>query len=127
MKKYKFLSYVIIFLVLIPATTLAQTASSTADLQALIKQLQAQIAELQAQVQSIKTELKITRALAKGATGDDVKQLQEFLKTIPGVYPEGLVTGYFGPLTEQAVRRLQEKEGIEAIGIVGPRTEQPPN
>ncbi|MBI3627574.1 MAG: fibronectin type III domain-containing protein [Candidatus Sungbacteria bacterium] len=38
------------------------------------------------------------------------------------MYPEGLVTGYFGPLTEAAVKKLQEKQGIEAIGIVGPKT-----
>ncbi|HEY4528366.1 MAG TPA: peptidoglycan-binding protein [Candidatus Paceibacterota bacterium] len=114
--------YLILLALVLPLAASAQTASSTADLQTLIKQLQAQIAELQAQVQSIKTELKITRALAKGATGDDVKQLQEFLKTIPDVYPEGLVTGYFGPLTEAAVKRWQEKQGIEAVGIVGPKT-----
>ena len=44
------------------------------------------------------------------------------MKTFPDVYPEGLVTGYFGSLTENAVRRFQEKQGIEAVGIVGPVT-----
>ena len=33
-----------------------------------------------------------------------------------------MVTGYFGLLTEAAIKRLQEKHGIESIGIVGPKT-----
>lgn len=113
-----------------PLVASAQTAGSTADLQAVIKQLQtqiqllqAQVADLQAQVQSVKTELKFSRVLAKGVAGDDVKQLQEFLKTFPDVYPEGLVTGYFGPLTEAAIKKFQEHNGIESVGIVGPKTQ----
>ncbi|PIW91858.1 MAG: hypothetical protein COZ89_02970, partial [Candidatus Nealsonbacteria bacterium CG_4_8_14_3_um_filter_37_23] len=57
---------------------------------------------------------------------DEVKTLQEFLKTPPAggpdIYPEGLVTGYFGSLTEKAVKKFQEKNGIEPIGTVGPKT-----
>lgn len=122
--------YLVALALILPSIIFAQTATSTPDLQALIKQLQAQVAELQAQIQSIKTELRITRVLTQGATGDDVKQLQEFLKTVPGVYPEGLVTGYFGPLTKAAIQRFQEKQGIvnsgssetTGFGVVGPRT-----
>jgi len=93
------------------------------QLQAQIQSLQAQVADLQNQVQSVKTELTFSRVLTQGTTGDDVKQLQEFLKTFPDVYPEGLVTGYFGPLTEMAVKKFQEKNGIESVGIVGPKTQ----
>jgi len=31
---------------------------------------------------------------------EEVKKLQGFLKQYAEVYPEGLATGYFGPLTE---------------------------
>lgn len=66
------------------------------------------------------------KTLQRGSRGNDVKRLQEFLKTPPAggpdIYPEGLVTGYFGPLTEAAVKRFQEKYAIESIGIVGPKT-----
>ncbi|MCH8106547.1 MAG: peptidoglycan-binding protein [Proteobacteria bacterium] len=65
-----------------------------------------------------------------GATGEDVEALQEFLKQFPDIYPEGLVTGYFGPLTENAVKNFQKKNGIvnsgspetTGFGQVGPKT-----
>ncbi|TSC78952.1 MAG: NHL repeat containing protein [Parcubacteria group bacterium Gr01-1014_29] len=98
-------------------------------LQEQIKTLQAQITELKTQVKfqeeelnAVKIELRISRSLYKGVDGDDVKELQAFLKQFPDIYPEGLVTGFFGSLTEEAVRRFQEKHYIETIGIVGPKT-----
>ena len=54
--------------------------------------------------------------------GEEVKRLQAFLKTLPGIYPSGLVTGYFGPQTEAAVRRFQRQQGLTENGIVGPLT-----
>ena len=50
------------------------------------------------------------------------KKLQEFLKQHAEVYPEGLVTGYYGPLTEKAVKKFQEKYSIQSTGFVGPIT-----
>jgi len=94
------------------------------QLQAQIQLLQEQMADLKAEVQSVKMELNFTRALARGVSGDDVKQLQEFLKTFPDIYPEGLVTGYFGTLTEGAVKKFQKQNGIESVGIVGPKTQE---
>ena len=106
------------------------------DLQVVILQLQEQIKTLQAQIdqlkseltttkselEGVKAELKFTKTLRLGATGDEVRELQAFLRQHPDIYPEGLVTGYFGPLTEAAVKRLQEKNDIESVGIVGPQT-----
>ena len=64
----------------------------------------------------------ITRPLSRGARGDDVRALQEFLARDPGIYPERLTTGYFGPSTQSAVSRWQKKYGIESAGVVGPLT-----
>jgi hypothetical protein len=51
-----------------------------------------------------------------GSKIDDVRRLQEFLKLQgPAIYPEGLVTGYFGPLTHKAVVRFQEKNTSEIL------------
>lgn len=65
---------------------------------------------------------EITHALFVGVRGDDVLSLQAYFAQDKLIYPEGLVTGYFGKLTEAAVKRFQVKYGIDAVGIVGPIT-----
>jgi len=128
--KIAFFGFISLIVILVPMTfVFAQNNNSNSDIQMLIKQLQeqikaleAQITELRTQLEAVKIELKFTRTLSRGMTGDEVKQLQEFLKQFSDIYPEGLVTGYFGSLTEAAVKRLQEKQNIEPVGIVGPKT-----
>lgn len=66
--------------------------------------------------------IQFSQILRRGSSGLQVRSLQEFLKTMPDVYPEGLVSGYFGTLTEKAVKRFQGKYGIEQVGVVGPKT-----
>ena len=122
----------------------AETTTSTSTAQELINQLKqqvqaliAQIEQLQAQVQSMKqiraevktetkevkkTSLALMRQLRIGMSGEDVLLLQEFLATDLEIYPEGLKTGYFGPLTKRAVERFQKKMGVEQVGQVGPKT-----
>lgn len=63
-----------------------------------------------------------TKTLKIRTMNGEVRGLQEFLKQFRDIYPEGLVTGYFGLLTENAVKRFQAQEGIETIGIIGPKT-----
>jgi len=137
MGKYTF-SVLSVAMLLASTVAYAQTTPvvSTTDTQTTIKllreqiqTLETQIAQLKVQLEStsqqvaaIKTELKINRFLKRGVTGEDVKQLQLFLSKFPSLYPEGLVTGYYGPKTEAAVKKLQEVNGIEAIGMVGPKT-----
>lgn len=64
----------------------------------------------------------LTRQLQIGSSGADVSELQTFLASDPSVYPQGLITGYFGSLTSAAVRRFQAKNGISQVGRVGPQT-----
>lgn len=61
----------------------------------------------------------ITHTLVYGSVGTDVRRLQELLARDPEVYPEGLVTGRFLPLTHAAVKRFQEKHGIAKPGVLG--------
>lgn len=63
-----------------------------------------------------------TQTLQLGSTGEEVSGLQTFLRKFPSIYPEGWVTGYFGLLTENAVKRFQKEVNIDAVGIVGPVT-----
>jgi len=116
---------------------------TTAPTQALLQQLQEQMAELKAKIEAlmsqilllkeareevrettaeIRTTLKLLRQLREGMTGEDVELLQEILATDPDIYPEGLVTGYFGPLTRNAVKRFQKIAGLDQVGLVGPQT-----
>lgn len=72
----------------------------------------------------------ITSSLDIGSTGASVTELQTYLATNASIYPSGLVTGYFGPLTQAAVQRFQAAQGIVSSGSpattgygrVGPKT-----
>jgi hypothetical protein len=57
-----------------------------------------------------------TKPLYRGLRDAQVTLLQAFLAKNSAIYPEGLVTGYFGPLTQAAVRRFQAKHGIVNYG-----------
>lgn len=72
----------------------------------------------------------ITSTLDIGDRGSEVTELQTYLATNASIYPEGLITGYFGQLTKAAVERFQTTQGIVSNGTpattgygrVGPRT-----
>ncbi|HEX8697274.1 MAG TPA: peptidoglycan-binding protein [Myxococcaceae bacterium] len=60
--------------------------------------------------------------LKKGASGPEVKQLQEQLNKLG--YSVGTADGEFGPKTEAAVKKFQAAKGLEADGVVGPKTRE---
>ena len=64
----------------------------------------------------------LTRQLQVGMTGSDVGSLQTFLASDVTIYPQGLVTNYFGFLTKSAVSNWQTRNGIDPVGRVGPIT-----
>lgn len=76
----------------------------------------------------------IKNFLKYGMRGEEIKCLQEVLKSEGGeIYPEGLITGYFGPLTLKAVKKFQLKYSKEILapwgltyptGFVGPTTRE---
>jgi len=80
------------------------------------------------QVAAFPGVLQITQRLSMGSTGEDVRALQEALASIPDVYPEGIISGYYGALTKAAVAKFQMKYGIVSsssdagYGSVGPMT-----
>ncbi len=61
-------------------------------------------------------------AMSIGSRGEDVVALQCFLRDLGFFDKNTLCTGYFGPITHSAVAGFQASRGIEAIGIVGPKT-----
>lgn len=73
--------------------------------------------------------LNLTKNLSRGMKDGDVIGLQQFLKQT-GYYSYPEVTGYFGSLTEAAVKKFQCKHintcsgssSVNGYGIVGPKT-----
>ncbi len=66
------------------------------------------------------SSVTLTRTLTIGSRGDDVRFLQERLKT-DGFFA-GDVTGYFGHITQVAVIAFQRLRNLEPVGWVGSRT-----
>ncbi len=130
------LGVVIIFGIYSIASAENTSTPITQNTQVLIQQLQEQIEKLKTQIQAliqakeqvqsttkeVKTSLRLLTQLREGMTSDEVKTLQEILATDPSIYPEGKITGYFGFLTRQAVKRFQKIAGLEQVGTVGPKT-----
>lgn len=58
--------------------------------------------------------------LGLNSHGEDVEKLQARLIELG--YLKGKADGYFGPKTEDAVKRFQEKNGLKADGFAGPMT-----
>ncbi len=127
-----------------PTSTPVPTTQSSADLTALlsaIQSMQGQLAQMASQIQSMATTLSqlaskvtglqqastatasassFTQLLTLGSQGSEVTLLQKKLTTL-GFY-SGSITGYFGPLTETAVKAYQSARGISPLGSVGPST-----
>lgn len=64
----------------------------------------------------------LTTQMDLGARGTNVTSLQTFLALDNSIYPQGLITGYFGTLTASAVSNFQARNGLAAVGRVGPAT-----
>lgn len=130
MKKVLVSGLFAVALVLSPVLAGAQTATSS-NVSSMLQQIQALQAQIKAMQdlqnqmktaqQNIQTSLGLIRNLKQGMTGDDVKALQAILAADPTIY-NGQITGFFGPLTAQAVKKFQKKNGLEQVGNVGPKT-----
>lgn len=137
MKKILIVCLVISAVLAYGSVSAQSTTGTPPSVSSLIQLLQQQIANLKAQIQALQEAqlrahgaaqdvqgtLKLIVGLREGVTGDDVKTLQAILSADPAIYPEGLITGYFGRLTAQAVKRFQKKHGIEdELGKIAEKT-----
>jgi mRNA-degrading endonuclease toxin of MazEF toxin-antitoxin module len=103
------------------ATTTTTATSSSVD--AEIQSLESQLAALQNQTSSSSvatSSYQFNNFLGVGSQSADVTALQQRL-TKDGFY-SGSITGYFGTLTEAAVKEYQAANGITQAGYVGPGT-----
>ena len=72
--------------------------------------------------QTTSTGMMGSTSLQIGSSGTSVKDLQNILKSDSSIYPQGLVTGYYGPATQQAIKNLQAKYGLAQTGVVDEAT-----
>ncbi|HWQ30084.1 MAG TPA: peptidoglycan-binding domain-containing protein [Negativicutes bacterium] len=68
------------------------------------------------------TSVTFADVLKNGSQGEEVKQLQSALKK-KGFFNAD-ITGYFGSMTEEAVKRFQAKNKLTADGVVGAGTKK---
>src|SRR3989344_4126949 len=109
---------------LLLATPLISSAGTIEDLQAQIQALLAQVAALTGQRGNSTTSntqcVNLTSSMGSDDTDADtsgnVTRLQTFLATNSSIYPEGRITGYFGPATIRAVQRWQKAHNIVSSG-----------
>lgn len=73
------------------------------------------------QATQLQNSIENGRNVHRGSRGPAVEELQTMLNR-SGVQPPLAVDGQFGPLTQQAVRDYQTRQGIKIDGIVGPET-----
>ncbi len=132
-------------LALLASSALPASAATltTSQIQAVISLLQAfgvdttTIANVQATLNGAQTNTTATIVatttpltsstigfLHMGDRGDRVKFLQTILAADPSIYPDGLISGFFGQLTQEALKHYQRKHGREQVGFVGPKTLQ---
>ena len=67
------------------------------------------------------TTFRFTRYLVLGSRGNEVIELQKILIT-QGFLKISAPTGYFGPLTQTAVKLFQTNHNLPPVGVVGPLT-----
>lgn len=100
--------------------TVVELQSEINRITSLIIQLQSQISQLQTTTNEIPSGYQFTKTLKYGQNSDEVRYLQIFLKSQgTEIYPEGLITGYFGLLTKSAVIRFQEKYAQDILTPLG--------
>lgn len=113
------------------------SAATLQELHTQLAKLMAQLAALQGAAGTTSTLSTgnscpyLTRNLTRGINGDDVRQLQIFL-TERGYLSVGNATGYFGALTEDAVKRFQcslmnlcaGSPSQNGYGQIGPKTRE---
>lgn len=123
-------SKIIFSLLLAALASGTMSARSETDTATLIRKIEAEIATLQRQLAALAVKQTpaaavtnpFTATLRRGSRHAEVTRLQEFLTGMPEFYPEGLVTGLFGPATERAIKRFQKAYSIETVGLIGPQT-----
>ena len=77
---------------------------------------------VQQKVEKLPPPYKINSPLKYGSSGREVIILQSALSSDKNIYPEGIITGFFGKMTKNALITFQKKHGLEETGAMTLRT-----
>lgn len=115
-------AFALAIVVIAPSAAHAETSNTVSLIESLMKQL----AELQTKLAELKGDIKeaLKDGLEEGMTDEDIAKIQELLATDPAIYPKGLKTGYFGPLTKEALKKFQAKHELEVTGEIDEDTKE---
>jgi peptidoglycan hydrolase-like protein with peptidoglycan-binding domain len=64
-----------------------------------------------------------TKSYQKGDKNVEIEHLQEILFSENVSFPQNLITGYFGSITENSLKLFQKKHGLAETGIVDSATQ----
>jgi hypothetical protein len=110
------------------AAAVSTSQASVTELLALIAQLQAQLNVLLAQRGQGTSNHTFTRDLQIGMEGEDVRALQKLLNqrgytiSTTGSGAPGSESTFFGNRLQEALKKYQRAQGIDATGYFGPLT-----
>lgn len=129
------ISVLFVAMLVVAPTAQAQTNSEVlAQMDAIIAEMQKLRAEFATlantttattptpAVQGAATSKVLTQDLSYGVTNEDIAKIQRLLATDSEIYPYGVASGFFGPKTEEAIKNLQTRFGLEPVGVIGPAT-----
>lgn len=105
----------------VPSVATTTSSDTLAALQAKLALLQGTIATQSTTASTPSAGAStFTSYLRPGATGDEVKRLQEVLVQLG--YLSATPNGTYGPATAKAVSKFQSARGLDPLGVVGPAT-----
>lgn len=73
--------------------------------------------------ESAPAPVQLNQELKRGESNEAVRDLQTILRSEPSIYT-GPATGYFGPMTEAAIKKLQEKYNLPVTGLIDAATQE---
>lgn len=128
MKTYRIGSFTLLLLVCVSGLAFRDEAHAVVLKE---KSLETHVEKLRSDIETLSKTLEAStahvgtcpvfwRTLSGGMSGDDVRSLQEYLRS-EGYFREE-ATGYFGRVTRAAVIEWQNAHGISALGVMGPLT-----
>jgi peptidoglycan hydrolase-like protein with peptidoglycan-binding domain len=99
-----------------PVAVTTSVKPSQADMLAQIQQLMKLIADLKAKLTEAQGQIQVlAKDLGLGAKGDDVMKAQELLASDPTIF-KAKPTGFFGPLTQEALKKFQTQYNLPVTG-----------